>query len=103
MAEDGAQPQGDTAVQASTQVAPALLWKPERVVADLKLSQQLIEKLDEEKGITSNPLIAADQLNGTSTGCCLLLGSALAWSACLLESCCTAVMVHPVAMRHLSR
>lgn len=71
MAEDGAQPQGDTAAQASTQVAPALLWKPERVAADLKLSRQLIEKLDEEKGITSNPLIAADQLNGTSTGECL--------------------------------
>lgn len=73
MAEDGAQPQGDAAAQASTQVAPALLWKPERVAADLKLSRQLIEKLDEEKGITSNPLIAADQLNGTSAGVCLWL------------------------------
>ena len=73
MAEDGAQPQGDAAAQASTQVAPALLWKPERVAADLKLSRQLIEKLDEEKGITSNPLVAADQLNGTSTGVCLWL------------------------------
>lgn len=68
MGEDGAQPQGDVAAQAPTQVAPALLWKPERVAADLKLSRQLIEKLDEEKGITSNPLIAADKLNGASTG-----------------------------------
>lgn len=67
MGEDGAQPQGDAAAQAPTQVAPALLWKPERVAADLKLSRQLIEKLDEEKGITSNPLIAADKLNGAST------------------------------------
>ena len=82
MAEDGAQPQGDTVVQASTQVAPALLWKPERVAADLKLSRQLIEKLDEEKGIISNPLIAADQLNGTLAGWCLLLGSA-ARAACM--------------------
>ena len=71
MAENGAQLQGDAAAQASTQVAPALLWKPDRVAVDLKLSRQLIEKLDEEKGITSNPLIAADQLNGTSTGWCL--------------------------------
>ena len=49
-----------------TQVAPALLWKPERVAADLKLSRQLIEKFDQEKGITSNPLIAADKLDGTA-------------------------------------
>ena len=67
MAEDGAQTQGEANGQ-PTQVAPALLWKPERVAADLKLSRQLIEKLDEEKGIASNPLIAADQLAGPSTG-----------------------------------
>lgn len=68
MGEDGAQLQGDATAQAPTQVAPALLWKPERVAADLKLSRQLIEKLDEEKGIAGNPLIAADKLNGTQTG-----------------------------------
>lgn len=75
MAEDGVQPQGVANGQPATQVAPALLWKPERVAADLKLSRQLIEKLDEEKGITSNPLIAADQLNGTTTGTCCVIFS----------------------------
>ena len=64
---DGEQ-QGDADGSHVTQTAPALLWKPERVAADLKLSRQLIEKLDQEKGIISNPLIAADELNGTPTG-----------------------------------
>lgn len=72
MTEDGAQAAVDAISQPPTQVAPALLWKPERVAADLKLSRQLIEKLDEEKGIVSNPLIAADQLNGTAGNCHLL-------------------------------
>lgn len=64
---DGEQKE-DSDGQHLTQTAPALLWKPERVAADLKLSRQLIEKLDQEKGITSNPLIAADELDGTLTG-----------------------------------
>lgn len=64
---DGEQKE-DADGQHLTQTAPALLWKPERVAADLKLSRQLIEKLDKEKGITSNPLIAADELDGTPTG-----------------------------------
>lgn len=64
---DGEQKE-DADGQHLTQTAPALLWKPERVAADLKLSRQLIEKLDQEKGITSNPLIAADELDGTPTG-----------------------------------
>ncbi|DBB12129.1 TPA: hypothetical protein ACH3X3_006240 [Trebouxia sp. C0006] len=63
---DGEQKE-DADGQHLTQTAPALLWKPERVAADLKLSRQLIEKLDQEKGITSNPLIAADELDGTPT------------------------------------
>ncbi len=68
MGDGDAEQQGDADSQHVTQVAPALLWKPERVAADLKLSRQLIEKLDQEKGITSNPLIAADELSGTPTG-----------------------------------
>lgn len=64
---DGEQ-QGDADGSHVTQTAPALLWKPERVAADLKLSRQLIEKLDQEKDIISNPLIAADELTGTPTG-----------------------------------
>lgn len=37
-------------------VAMEVMWKPERVLADLELSRQLMEKLDGEKGIQSNPL-----------------------------------------------
>lgn len=68
MGDTDAEQQGDANGSHVKQVAPALLWKPERVAADLKFSRQLIEKLDQEKGITSNPLIAADELHGTPTG-----------------------------------
>lgn len=63
---DGAADQ--KAEDGNTATAPAILWKPERIAADLKLSRQLIEKLDKEKGIISNPLIAADKLEGTPAG-----------------------------------
>lgn len=56
------------AEDANVATAPALLWKPERVAIDLKLSRQLIEKLDKEKGIVSNPLIAADKLERAPAG-----------------------------------
>ena len=65
--------EGDRDSQSLTPVAPALLWKPERVAADLKLSRQLIKKLDKEKGIASNPLIAADELEAATTGANLTL------------------------------
>lgn len=56
------------AEEATTILAPALLWKPERIAADLKVSRQLMEKLDKEKGIVSNPLLAADKLEEPSAG-----------------------------------
>jgi hypothetical protein len=37
-----------------------LLWKPERVVADLKLARKLMVVLDAERGLTANPLLEAD-------------------------------------------
>ena len=58
--------------ESNAPTAPAILWKPERIAADLKLSRQLIEKLDKEKGILSNPLIAADKLEETPAGVLLL-------------------------------
>ena len=54
--------------ESNAPTAPAILWKPERIAADLKLSRQLIEKLDKEKGILSNPLIAADKLEEAPAG-----------------------------------
>ena len=65
--------EGDRENQSLTPVAPALLWKPERVAADLKLSRQLIKKLDKEKRIASYPLIAADELEAATTGANLTL------------------------------
>ena len=42
------------------QVAPALAWNEDRILSDLKLSSQLMGKLDEEKGIEEhNPLKGA--------------------------------------------
>lgn len=41
--------------------APQVCWKPERLMSDRELSCQLIQKLDEEKGIASNELLAADK------------------------------------------
>ena len=38
--------------------APAVCWKPARVKADLALAQQLMAKLDAEKGIAANPVAA---------------------------------------------
>ena len=71
MQDGDAEQSGDGDNPNLTPVAPALLWKPERVAADLKLSRQLIKKLDKEKGIASNPLIAADELEAGPTGVAL--------------------------------
>ena len=38
--------------------APEVCWKPSRLLNDLRLSEQLILKLDEEKGITENTLVS---------------------------------------------
>ena len=84
---------GDADAQNATPVAPALLWKPERVAADLKLSRQLIEKLDKEKGIASNPLIAADQLNGAPSGTSLHFSFSLI-AFVLLLCCATSLTVN---------
>ncbi len=84
---DGEQKE-DADGQHHTQTAPALLWKPERVAADLKLSRQLIEKLDQEKGITSNPLIAADELDGTPTGRKHTTTSCMDKDVCDCNICC---------------
>jgi hypothetical protein len=37
-----------------------LLWKPERVVADLKLARKLMVVLDAERGLDENPLLSAE-------------------------------------------
>lgn len=37
--------------------APDVCWKPSRLLNDLQLSQQLILRLDKEKGITDNSLV----------------------------------------------
>lgn len=37
--------------------APEVCWKPSRLLSDLQLSQDLILKLDEEKGISENTLV----------------------------------------------
>ena len=42
--------------------APAICWK--RVATDLKLSRQLIQKLDQEKGIASNVITSVSKPEG---------------------------------------
>ena len=37
--------------------APDVCWKPSQLVSHLQLSQQLILRLDQEKGITENSLV----------------------------------------------
>lgn len=39
-------------------IAPYVCWSKERIENDVKLSTELIQKLDAEKGIESNPVLA---------------------------------------------
>ena len=39
-------------------IAPYVCWSKERIDSDLKLSTELVQKLDAEKGIESNPVLS---------------------------------------------
>jgi len=55
--EEEKTPEEIKATAVKSQWAPAAAWQEDRVAEDIKLSQQLIKKLDEENGITQNPLV----------------------------------------------
>ena len=44
--------------KAKSFVAPHVCWSKDRVESDLNLSTELVQKLDAEKGIAENPVLA---------------------------------------------
>lgn len=42
--------------------APSACWKLDRIESDVKLSRELIVKLDQERGVEGNPLLADDAI-----------------------------------------
>ena len=68
--------------------APAICWK--RVAADLKLSRQLIQKLDQEKGIADNVITSVGKPEGELLAALRTAGFAetCLWPLSVLELCC---------------
>jgi len=54
--------------RSAKKVAPEVSWQPARLASDLGLARELASKLDAEKGITENPLLAdGSSANGKGT------------------------------------
>lgn len=51
-------------LQSLQKTAPAVCSTAARIQADLELSRRLVRTLDEQKGVTANPLLPKEEANG---------------------------------------